>query len=121
MDAIKQKENVINETLKNINMLSDADVVVGKPIITPNGTTIIPVSKITVGFLSGDGEYGQIKLFQPNKNYPSSTGSGAVASVKPCGFLVEKNDEVKYIHCPADVFEKAFATVEEVVNKINEN
>ena len=120
MELDKQKERLIDETLKNVNMLTDADVIIGKPIVTPSGSIIIPVSKITVGLLVGDGEYGKIKMFQSNKNYPSSTASGAVTSVKPCGFLVEKEGEISYISCPTDVFEKAFSTVEEVLKKINE-
>ena len=63
METVEKKENLVKETLKNINMLSDADVIIGKPIMTARGTTVIPISKMTVGFLSGDGEYGKIKLF----------------------------------------------------------
>ena len=120
MELDKQKERLIDETLKNVNMLTDADVIIGKPIITPSGSTIIPVSKITVGLLAGDGEYGKTKVFQSKKNYPSSTASGAVTCIKPCGFLVEKEGEVRYISCPNDIFERALSTVEEVFSKINE-
>ena len=92
-----------------------------RAFLTPSGTTVIPVSKVTVGFLSGDGEYGQIKIFQPNKNYPSSTASGGVAAVRPCGFLIEKGKTVKYIDCPDNVFEKAIDTFDHLVAALNEN
>ena len=125
MGWVMQKNNeklngLISETVKNFASLSDADVIIGKPFVTPSGTTVIPVSKMTVGFLTGNGEYGEIKLFQPNKNYPSTAASGGVASVKPCGFLTEKDGEIKYVHCPSDVFERAYDTIEELLKNINE-
>ena len=120
MQKNERINETINETMKNFAMLSDADVIVGKPVLTPSGTTIVPVSKMTVAFLSGNGEYGKIKLFQPNKNYPSSTASGGIATVRPCGFLVEKGKSVRFIHCPSDVYEKALDSVEEFIKRINE-
>ena len=110
----------INETMRNFANLSDTDVIVGKPILTPSGTTIIPVSKMTVLMLSGNGEYGKIKMFQSNKNYPSSMASGGLASVKPCGFLVEKGKTVRFVRCPTDAIDKAFDSVEEFIKRINE-
>ena len=120
MQNSEKINDAINETMKNFTVLSDADVIIGKPLLTPNGTTIIPVSKMTVGFLFGNGEYGKVKIFQPNKNYPSSTASGGLTSVKPCGFLVEKGESLRFIHCPDDVYEKAFNSIEEFIKKINE-
>ena len=121
MQKNKEKlKGMISDTVKNFTELSDADVIIGKPIVTPSGSTIIPVSKMTVGFLSGNGEYGKIRLFQPNKNYPSTAAGAGVASVKPCGFLVEKDNDVKYVHCPSDVFEKAYDSVENLIKSIYE-
>lgn len=120
MEKIGKKEKLISETMKNINLLSDADIIIGKPFATPSGTTVIPVSRVTVGFLSGDGEYGQVKIFQPNKNYPSSTASGGVASVTPCGFLVEKEGSVSFLNCPDNVFDKALDFVDKVIGELNE-
>ena len=120
MQRTEKYDEKLNETMKNFAALSDTDVIVGKPILTPCGTTVIPVSKMTVAMLSGNGEYGKIKLFQSNKNYPQTGASGGIASVKPCGFLIEKGKTVRFIHCPMDTMEKVFDSVESFIKGINE-
>ena len=116
-DKIK---NVLEETLENFSVLTDADVVVGTPIKTESGALVLPVTKTTVAFLSGGGEYGEVKLFQPNKNYPLSSGSGGFITVKPYGFIVEERGRIKYIACPEDNIEKLFGDVLSVIRDINE-
>ncbi len=115
-----KNQTLIDEAIKNFSMLSDADVIIGKPLISPSGITIIPVSKVVVAMLSGVGEYGEIKLFQANKNYPKSSASGGITSVKPCGFLIEKEGKIDYIHCPTDALEKAFDSLEGWIKSLNE-
>ena len=56
--------NVIETTLKNLSNVIDVDMVTGEPIISKDGTMIIPVSKITVGVISGGGEYGKVSVFK---------------------------------------------------------
>ena len=121
MDNNESVNNVIEDTLKNFSYLADAGTVVGAPIITASGVTIIPVSKMTVAFLSGGGEYGEVKLFQKMKDYPLSTGSGGVVTVKPCGFLIESKGKTKYLSCPKDYFELAVDEVAKLLGDNNEN
>ena len=111
-------KNVINETLKNFACLSDANSVVGSPITADNGVTIVPVSKMTVGFLSGGGEYGEIKIFGGNKNYPLTSGSGGIVTVKPSGFIVVENSGVKFISCPEDYIEKGMDELFKMIGKL---
>ncbi len=78
--SIKQ---IINSSLEQIRTLIDADTVVGKPINTPSGTVIIPISKVSMGFASGGldlpGEKDHIKNF--------GGGGGTGVTVNPLGFL----------------------------------
>ena len=99
-------KKIVNETLRELNLLSDANTVVGTPVSTESGVTIIPVTKTTIAYLSGGGEYGQVKIFDKSKNYPLSTGSGGIVNVKPCGFLIENKGRVKYVSCPDGYLEK---------------
>ena len=106
--------------MKNFSYLADAGTVVGAPITTASGVTIIPVSKMTVAFLSGGGEYGEVKLFQKNKDYPLSSGSGGLVNVKPCGFLVEAKGKTKYLPCPKDYIELAVDEVAKLLGGVDE-
>ena len=80
---------VVDTALKNLNGLADVNTVVGKPIKTEDGDYIFPLSKVTLGILSGGGEYGKISLFKKGSDLPFSAGNGSIISVKPCGFLVK--------------------------------
>ena len=54
----KKVEEMVETSLQNLNELVNANSVVGKPIITANGFKLITISKVTMGDLSGGGEYG---------------------------------------------------------------
>lgn len=112
----ERKIESLNDAVEAIRNFTNIDVIVGSQITTPSGATIIPISKITVGLLSGEGEYGEIKLFQGNKKYPKSNGGGGLVTIKPYGFLVEKGRSVRFIACEKDVFEKAFDKIDEALN-----
>ena len=80
---------VIESAMKNLGSLVDVNTVVGSPIKTEDGDTVIPVSKVTFGILSGGGEYGKLNIFKKSSDLPYSAGNGAVVSIKPCGFLLK--------------------------------
>ena len=86
-------QDLIRTSLENIRTLVDANTVVGNPINTPNGVTIIPISKISVGFASGGLDYSvknePINSVKP-KNFGGGGGTGL--TVNPVGFLVIQPD-----------------------------
>ena len=62
---IKQKhpiEEVITDTLKNIKNIIEIDTIIGTPIKTENNNIVIPVSKVSVGYVGGGGEYYDTKI-----------------------------------------------------------
>ncbi|MBQ7170737.1 MAG: sporulation protein YtfJ [Clostridia bacterium] len=77
--------DIISSSLEKIKTIAGGETVVGAPIPTPGGTTIIPVSKISVGFASGGLDYGG-KTPEKNKNFGGGGGTGI--SVTPVAFLV---------------------------------
>ena len=89
-------ERVMDNAFTKIRTLVDADTVVGKPVITEDGASIIPLSKVTMGFLTGGGEYSDMAQ-QNLAEYPFAGGSGAAVSVSPIGFLVSDGKSVKII------------------------
>lgn len=87
---------IISASLEQIKQVVDANTIIGNPITTPNGTTIIPVSKVTVGFASGGLDYlgKNMKKVADAAAKPGSLqtnfggGGGTGVSVQPVGFLV---------------------------------
>ena len=81
--------SLIQSSMQQLDDLSSVDTVIGKPIMTASGFQLIPFSKITLGNVSGGGEYGDIKVVKETNEFPFAGGSGAVVSMKPMGFIVD--------------------------------
>lgn len=79
-------QELIKQTLSNLIEVSDAETVVGKPIINGDGTVILPVSKLSFGFVAGGGEYNSEK--SKDGKFPETKASGAGLTVTPVGFLI---------------------------------
>ncbi len=85
----------IRASFDQIKSFTNANTVIGSPIITPNGVTVIPVSKVTVGFASAGVDIGEGKGYS-NKN--SGGGGGTGVAITPVAFLsVGADAEVKLI------------------------
>lgn len=86
--------DIIQVSLEKIRELVDAQTIIGTPINTANGTTVIPVSKVTVGFASGGLDYSSKKADAKTQNGPVSKptnfggGGGTGISVSPIAFLI---------------------------------
>jgi sporulation protein YtfJ len=91
---------IIESSLEQIKQVVDANTIIGTPITTPNGTTIIPVSKVIVGFASGGIDYLGKNMKRvadaTQKSSPFQTnfggGGGTGVTVQPVGFLVVAPD-----------------------------
>ncbi|MCR4725679.1 MAG: hypothetical protein K5753_00440 [Clostridia bacterium] len=77
--------NIMDKTLDNLKSLADGETVIGKTIYAPDGTMVLPVSKVTIGMVSGGGEYGLQKF---NGDFSGAGAGGAGASITPIGFLL---------------------------------
>ena len=77
--------DLMQSTIEKVHQLVDTNVIVGQPITTPDGVTLIPISRVNFGFGSGGGDYG--------KAQPRGFGGGGGAGVKidPVAFLVIKD------------------------------
>lgn len=84
----------INASFEQIKAFTNADTVIGNPIITPNGVTVIPVSKVMIGFASGGVDFGDSKGYAKN----AGGGGGTGVAITPVAFLsVGADAEVKLI------------------------
>ena len=109
----------IETTLKNISNLIDVNTVVGKPIKTEDGEYVVPVSKVTVGVLSGGGEYGKVNIFTKDTDLPFSAGNGAIISVKPCGFLIKEGKKFRVLTVSDNSFDKLIDKATDFVSSMN--
>ena len=85
--------SVMNATMAKIKELVDTNIVVGKPIVTPDDITLIPLSKVSFGFASGGSEFPAAKDRQG-----IGAGSGAGVKVEPMGFLIIKDGNVRMMN-----------------------
>ncbi len=89
-------ERIMDNAFTRIKGLVSADTIIGNPVKTEDGASIIPVSRVTMGFLTGGGEYSDLTR-ESNSEYPFAGGSGAGVSVSPVGFLVSDGKSVKLV------------------------
>lgn len=102
--------DVISGSLEKIRAMADANTVIGNPIETPSGVTIIPVSKISLGFGSGGGD-------APLKDGGAFGGGvGAGLTVQPISFLIVKGDSVRML----PVAEAASGAIERAIEQLPE-
>ena len=90
-------ESLMGTSMESIREMVDVNTVVGDPVQTQDGSTIIPISKIAVGIASGGVDYND-KAERPRpQNFGGGGGTGL--SVTPAGFLViDKNGDVDFIN-----------------------
>ena len=89
MASENKLQDIIQTSLESLRTLVDANTVIGTPIPTDAGTTIIPISKISMGFASGGLDYNG-KTASPKQNFGGGGGTGL--SITPVGFLTVKAD-----------------------------
>ena len=82
--------DLISSAVDKIKTIVDSSTIIGESIVTPNDTTIIPISKVTVGFVVGGGEYADLSARRVANHFPMSGGSSGGMSVSPVGFLIIK-------------------------------
>ena len=87
-------EGMIETSLDSLKKIVDVNTVVGEPIKTESGTTVIPVSKVSLGYVSGGTDFATKRSNE--KNFAGGGGSGV--TIVPLGFLVIKdNGNVEFL------------------------
>ena len=97
-------------TLTKIKEMVDVNTIVGAPITTPDGTTLIPISKVTFGFGSG----GSDMPYKERGGFGGANGAGV--KIDPVGFLTISDGVVKMLNITAP----ANTTVDRLVELIPE-
>ena len=112
---------LVNSSMENLEALADVNTIMGKPFTTISGFQVIPFSKVTLGNLSGGGEYGNVKVLKETDTFPFAGGSGAVVSMKPMGFLIDYGTNCRILRItdePLDnLIERAGEIIHDVISK----
>lgn len=108
-------QGLMNTALQNIRNMIDVNTIIGDQITASDGTIIIPVSKVSLGFASGGSDI-------PNKTAQEAFGggSGAGVSITPVAFIVVSNGDVKLMQISqsTSAADKAVSLVPELFDKI---
>lgn len=110
---------VLQTTMAKIRELVDANTVVGQPIETQDGVTLIPVSHLSFGFATGGSDFGKT----PNVTKSFGGGAGAGINVTPVAFLIIKDGNVRILPvAPAakDSGGRAVELIPEMFDKITD-
>ncbi len=108
---------MMDVTLDKIRQMTDSSTIIGDPIHTQEGTTILPVSKVSMGFASGGSDFVSGKA--PKELFGG--GSGAGLSIQPVAFLVIREGEVRLIQL-ADhnaTIDRALNMLPDLVDKVS--
>lgn len=108
-------QGIMGTTMEKIKEMVDVNTIIGDPVTTPDGTTIIPVSKVSFGFASGGSD---LPTKQPKNTFGG--GGGAGISIQPIAFLVVSAGNVKLLQMTMgeNTANNIVNMVPEVVDKI---
>lgn len=106
---------IMDVSMRKIKEMVDVNTVIGDPVFTPDGITLIPVSQVSMGLATGGGE--------GEKSGGSGVGAGTASGVKmfPMGFLVVKDGMVRFVStkAPADTaFDRALDMLPDVFDRV---
>ena len=116
---------LMQTAMTSIKDMVDVNTVVGAPVESSGGTTIIPISKVSFGYVTAGGDLTTQE--KPRRavepvDFPFAGGSGAGVSVQPVGFLVVSGDSVRMLpatcHTVADRMVELIPTVMEDVRNL---
>ena len=102
--------NMLDSTIQKIKEMVDVNSVIGEPISTPDGVTIIPVSKVSVGFGGGGSDF----VNKSGGENPFGGGVGGGVKVTPICFLIVKDGNVRML----PVAQPANTTADRIVEMV---
>ncbi|MDA8193299.1 MAG: GerW family sporulation protein [Thermaerobacter sp.] len=110
-------EGLMKTAMESIKGMIDVNTVVGQAVKTPDGHTIIPVSRVSFGFAAGGGEYWS--RADNAAGHPFGGGSGAGVTVHPVGFLVVQGESVRLLSTDrGDIWESLANNIPQLMDHV---
>ncbi len=121
-DSNDNINNLINVAMDKIKTIVDSSTVIGEAVETSDGTTIIPISRVTVGYVVGGGEYADLSSRRVANHFPMAGGSSGGMSLSPVGFLIIKSGDVKFVNVENKTLYQTFLNLfNSILSKIDED
>jgi len=115
-------QGLMKTAMESIKDMVDVNTIVGDAVETPDGTVIIPISRVSFGFAAGGGNCEPEEIDQSQTAFAFGGGSGAGVSVKPVGFLVcSPINGVRFMPVEGNaIYDRIIDLVPNVLSKIQE-
>lgn len=123
-------EGLMSETMEQLKHLIDVKTIIGDPIQTADGSTIIPISKVSFGFVAGGSEFpeqqksdqAESQNSSEESDLPFGGGSGGGVSITPIAFLVtnKQGHEIIHLHDRIHLYDKLIEVAPQAVDKIKD-
>ncbi|MDG5787004.1 GerW family sporulation protein [Evansella sp. AB-P1] len=119
-------QGLMKTAMENLKEMVDVNTIVGDPVETPDGSVILPISKVGFGFAAGGSEFilesSPKTATESEKKHPFGGGSGGGVSITPIAFLVVSSQGVKMVHLDQSthLYEKLLEFTPQVVDKIQQ-
>lgn len=115
-------ESLMITSMTSIEEMIDVNTIIGDSIETPDGTTIIPVSKVCLGFAAGGSEFNTTKLnkYSEAAKLPFGGGAGGGIKITPVGFIVIKDGFARVLNVNGiNVIDRMVDIIPDIVNKVD--
>ncbi|WP_102400837.1 GerW family sporulation protein [Haloimpatiens massiliensis] len=114
-------ETFMKTTMENIKDMVDVNTIVGTPIESKDGSLVLPISRVSFGFVAGGSEFANCKASGDNPDFPFGGGSGAGVTVKPVAFLVIKPDSLRLLSLDQkNTYDKVIDTMPQIIDTIKD-
>lgn len=111
-------DDMIKISIDRIRELMETSTIIGDSVKINEHTSIIPISKVSMGFVVGGGEYSDKSTRRVANHYPMAGGSGCGMSVNPVGFLVINSGDVQFVDIEnKDIYQTILNLVNKIINK----
>jgi len=117
-------QGLMATAMQSIKEMVDVNTIVGDAVEAPDGTVIIPISRVSFGFAAGGSEFGKGSSGDDEKGFklPFGGGSGAGVTINPVAFMVVGQGQIKLLPVNTNTsVDKIIEFVPELIDKINES
>lgn len=114
--------NLMETTMSKLRDMVDVNTIIGTPVTTPDGVTLIPVSKVSFGFASGGSDF-TTKNQKDGADNAFGGGSGAGVTISPVAFVVIKDSSVRLLPVEGNSSDRVINIIDAIpgiVDKVKE-